>query len=93
MREGGKERRKGGRGGGVKNGRKRKGGEEGQRKGGKTGWKGRSRERGRDRQSVHDSDHYDVDKILCGPFLRATLPMTVRSCARVMADTGRQKGS
>ena len=28
-----------------------------------------------------------------GPFLRATLPMTVELCARAMADTGRQKGS
>ena len=30
---------------------------------------------------------------LCKPFLRATLAMTVGSCARAMADTGRQKGS
>jgi len=30
---------------------------------------------------------------LHGPFLRATLPMTVGSCAQAMADTGRQKGS
>jgi len=30
---------------------------------------------------------------LRGHFLRATLPMTVGSCARAIADTGRQKGS
>ena len=30
---------------------------------------------------------------LRGPLLRATLPMTVGSCARAMADTGRRKGS
>jgi len=30
---------------------------------------------------------------LHGPFLRTTLPMAVGSCSRVMADTGRQKGS
>jgi len=29
---------------------------------------------------------------LCGPFLRATLPMTVGSCARAMVDNGKTKG-
>ena len=29
---------------------------------------------------------------LRGPFLRATLPMTVRSCARAMVDNGKTKG-
>ena len=29
---------------------------------------------------------------LRGPFLRATLPMTVGSCARAMADNGETKG-
>ena len=29
---------------------------------------------------------------LRGPFLRATLPMTVGSCARAMADNGKTKG-
>ena len=29
---------------------------------------------------------------LPGPFLRATLPMTVGSCARAMADNGKTKG-
>ena len=28
-----------------------------------------------------------------GPFLRATLPMTVGSCARAMADNGKTKGA
>jgi len=29
---------------------------------------------------------------LCGPFLRATLPMRVESCAQAMADNGETKG-
>ena len=42
---------------------------------------------------MHDSDHYDVDRIFGGPFLRARLPMTVGSCARAMTIDGRQKCS
>ena len=40
---------------------------------------------------MHGRDHYDVDRIFVG-LSWATLPTTVRSCARTMADNGETKG-
>ena len=42
--------------------------------------------------SVQDSVSLRWGQNLHGPFLRATLPMTVGSCAQVMTDSGETKG-